>query len=89
MIDRDKLQQIISNLKGTYQSCQHQAKCIEVETGNQDPDVDYSEQQDGLGSMWDCQDFDNWASMEQNILEAVEYLESLIPPASKDYIKKD
>lgn len=62
MFDARELASIKNKLETTIESIEHQAVALE---------------EDNFESMWDCNDMDNWTSMEMNLIDVKHFLERL------------
>jgi hypothetical protein len=62
MFDARELKSIMGKLETTIESVEHQAVSLE---------------EDNFEAMWDCNDMDNWTSMESNLIDVKHFLERL------------
>jgi len=71
---KEDIQKAIGKIDTTIESITHQEKCIEGELDGDEEDSDL-----GLSDMWDCDDLDNWTSMDANLQEVKDLLVKLLP----------
>lgn len=71
---KDDIQKAIGKIDTTIESIAHQEKCIEGEL-----DLEEEESDLRLNDMWDCNDLDNWTSMDANLQEVKDLLVKLLP----------
>lgn len=71
---KNDIQTAIGKIETTIESISHQEKCIEgeLDLGEEDSDL-------RLSDMWDCNDLDNWTSMDANLQEVKDLLVKLLP----------
>ncbi len=71
---KEDIQRAIGQISTTIESIEHQERCIEGELDIAEEDSDLR-----LDDMWDCNDLDNWASMDANLKEVKDLLLKLLP----------
>lgn len=71
---REDIQKAIGKIDTTIESISHQERCIEGEL-----DLEEEESDLRLSDMWDCNDLDNWTSMDANLQEVKDLLVKLLP----------
>ena len=72
---KEDIQRAIGQISTTIESIEHQERCIEGEL-----DLDDEEKTDmTLSDMWDCNDLDNWTSMDANLQDVKDLLLKLLP----------
>jgi hypothetical protein len=74
---KEDIQKAIGQIDTTIESIAHQEKCIEGELDLEDVDEEPSDLR--LSDMWDCNDLDNWTSMDANLQEVKDLLVKLLP----------